>query len=127
MGALLVALLCGSSPPSSRFIVGSAAVLAATFAGFVVLGWVGGRRRLTRIACQPDGRWSLCEAGGQTRLAELAASSRISSQGVWLAWNGRRHKPLLLLKSDLPASDFRRLLVRLRVAPFPKDESQDAL
>jgi hypothetical protein len=111
---------------SPRLAVAGAAFAIATLGGFLFLGWIGGGRRLTRVTCQPDGRWVLHEANGRTTAAELASASRISSRALWLCWCGRTLKPLLLLRSDLPPADFRRLLVRLRVAPFPRDEPQDA-
>ena len=86
--------------------------------GFVALGWVGGRSRIARIVCRPDGRWSLCEASGRVIDADLSMASRASPHAVWLRWHASR-RALLLVRGDIPDNEFRRLLVRLRVAPFP--------
>jgi hypothetical protein len=101
---------------------GAAVVVLAMAYGFAALGWIGGQRRLARIVCRPDGRWALCEAGGRVVDAELTDASRISPSAVWLCWNVRRFRPLLLVRGDIPDTDFRRLLVRLHVAPFGSQE-----
>lgn len=94
----------------------SAAVLILLIGiGFTALGWIGGSRRLTRVVCQPDGRWMLYDQGGRTLDATLTSASRVSSHVLWLKWQPRRG-PLLLFSTDLPPTDFRRLVVRLRLA-----------
>jgi len=116
------------SLPPAVLAAGGAFAFVAMVAGFAAIGWTGGGRRLARIVCQSDGRWVLCEAGGRVIEAELSSGSRISPRALWLSWNVRRHRPLLLLPGDIPDADFRRLIVRLRVAPFPAtDGNPDAL
>jgi hypothetical protein len=108
-------------PAAVRAGVAAVVVLGVAY-GFAVLGWLGGQRGLARIVCRPDGRWVLCETGGRVIDAELTDASRISPGAVWLCWNVRRFRPLLLVRGDIPDTDFRRLLVRLRVAPFGGQE-----
>jgi hypothetical protein len=84
--------------------------------GFRTIGWIGGPRRLARIVCQADGHWLLCDADGRTSEAMLSGASRITPFAMWLAWTGRAGRPLLLLPGDVAASDFRRLVVRLRLS-----------
>ena len=84
--------------------------------GFLFIGWLGGPGRLARIACQPDGRWMLSDGAGRTVEAELAPGSRVTPFALWLEWKGRPGRPLLLLSGDVAATDFRRLVVRLRLS-----------
>jgi hypothetical protein len=84
--------------------------------GFCAIGWIGGQRRLTRIVCQSEGHWLLCDAGGRTAEATLSPASRITSSGLWLQWRERRGRPLLLLPGDVSEADLRRLTVRLRLS-----------
>jgi hypothetical protein len=88
--------------------------LAIGFA-FRLLGWLGGPRRLTRVVCQPDGQWVLSDTSGRRIECELKPSSRITTRALWLEWTGRLGPPLLLMAGDLPAADFRRLVMRLRL------------
>jgi len=111
--------------PHALFASVAALVAAAIVGGFVALGWIGGRGRLARIVCRPDGRWLLCEANGREIEAELTAASRMSTRALWLCWNARRHRPLLLLRGDISDAEFRRLLVRLRIAPFPAKDDHE--
>jgi hypothetical protein len=85
---LLIAILESSLPAIARGIVGACACVA-TIAGFAMLGWITGKRRLTRIVCQPDGRWALCEASGTVTQAALSSASRVSTRVLWLRWNAR--------------------------------------
>jgi hypothetical protein len=96
--------------------------LTAIVGGFRAINWLGDARRLTRIVCQSDGSWLLYEAGGRVTETDLTNATRFSTHALWLCWSGRRLRPLLLLRGDLPAADFRRLRVRLRVAPFRDPE-----
>ena len=82
---------------------------------FYTVGWLWGPRRLTRIVWQPDGCWVLCEANGKTHECELSQSSRATPYAAWLRWAGRSTRPLLLVPGDVPDTDFRRLIVRLRL------------
>jgi hypothetical protein len=92
--------------------------------GFLMLGWIAGDRRIARIVCQPDGGWVLCGTDGRAMERELAGTSRVSSHAVWLQWQGVSSPPLLLLPGDIPAADFRRLVVRLRLMPTTNRDEQ---
>lgn len=117
------ALLAIDLPPAAYSLV--AILLVVCFmAGFAAIGWIAGSRRLSRIVCQPDGRWLLVEADGRTTQAELCPSSRISALALWLRWSGRGLRPLLLLADDIGPDAYRRLLVRLRLAPFPRKDDE---
>ncbi len=106
--------------------IGALVMLVIAY-GFVALGWIGGPSRLVRIACRPDGRWSLCDAAGRRVDANLTAASRTSPHALWLCWDSLR-RPLLLVRGDIADDEFRQLLVRLRVAPWPtKDEHERAV
>lgn len=88
-------------------------------------GWLGGRRSLTRAVWRTDGSWCLSDGAGQQIDATLADDSRMSPRAIWLRWKPDfadapraslpRRPAVVLLPSDLPPGDFRRLLVRLRV------------
>lgn len=87
-------------------------------------GWLRTSRRLEQAVWQPDGSWTLTGIRGQRVEGHLAADTRMSPYAVWLRWDvepsgSSRHLPrrpvALLMPSDLPGGDFRRLLVRLRV------------
>jgi hypothetical protein len=91
--------------------------------GFHFIGWIGGPNRLTRIACEPDGRWLLCDAGGRTSEVVLSGASRVTPFALWLEWVDRKGRPLLLLPGDVSSVDFRRLVVRLRLSDRQIPES----
>lgn len=122
---LLLALGVSTQLPLSAAALAVVVPGAVTLvgAGFRLIGWFGGSAGLTRIACQPDGRWALTDGSGRTMDAELAAGSRITSFALWLEWRGRVGRPLLLLPGDVPAEDFRRLVVRLRLSATPETRS----
>jgi hypothetical protein len=115
-----VAILPAGLPLYAAAVLAVALVLLLG-AGFARLGWIGGRRRLTRIVCRPDGRWVLWEQGGRTLEAMLTSASRVSPHMLWLKWQPRRG-PLLLFSTDLSSTDFRRLSVRLRLAGHREKE-----
>ena len=50
-------------------------VTAAIIAGLWLHGWLGGARRLARIARLPDGRWQLRDARHTDVIAELRAAN----------------------------------------------------
>jgi hypothetical protein len=111
----------------ARLAITISSALISIVGGFALLGWLGGKRRLTRIACQTDGRWALCDATGRTIERELASTSRVMSHALWLRWRGTRAPALMLLPGDIPADDFRRLVVRLRLMPMiQRDKSHEA-
>ena len=87
-------------------------------------GWLGGERRLTAISWLPDGRWLLSDARHTSIPAELRGDSRVGSRWLWLRWNvdcslRPRRRSLLLLGGDIPNSDLRRLVVRLKLEGQP--------
>lgn len=120
--SMLVLACCASTQlPLPGAVLAAVVPAAATLVGlgFLFSGWLGGPGRLTRIACQPDGRWMLSDGAGRTVEAELAPGSRITPFALWLEWQGRAGRPLLLLPGDVPATDFRQLVVRLRLSASP--------
>jgi hypothetical protein len=101
---------------ASFFIV----VTAAVIAGLWLQGWLGGVRRLARIAWLPDGQWQLRDARHTDVVAELRGDSRVGAHWLWLRWNAdsawrRRQPSMLLIRGDIPDGDLRRLIVRLRL------------
>jgi hypothetical protein len=106
----------------------AASGLIVMVAGYRALGWLNGGARLARIVCQADGGWVLYEATGRAMPARLSPQCRISPHALWLRWDARGRRPLLLLPGDVPDDDFRRLLVRLRMASLqPRDEHETVL
>lgn len=104
-------------PPGGGILV-AACVLFTVAMGFRQTGWFGGRHRLVRIACRSDGGWVLWDAGGRAIHTQLSAASRVSAHALWLRWQAENGPPLLILPGDIPATHFRRLVVRLR-CEFP--------
>jgi hypothetical protein len=83
-------------------------------------GWLGGKRRLTAISWLPDGHWLLSDARQASIPADLRADSRVGGSWLWLRWTTDcslrpRRRSLLLLGGDIPNSDLRRLVVRLKL------------
>jgi hypothetical protein len=95
--------------------ISSLCVVAGIGAAFRSLGWLGGRFRISRVVVQGDGQWLLCDRDGRTTERTLAGSSRVTSRLIWLQWQGMPLRPILLVPGDIPADDFRRLVVRLRL------------
>ncbi len=104
-------------------------LVALTF-GFRRAGWLGGTRSVVRATWRGDGSWRVTSAAGAEAEGRLLPASRMSPVAIWLRWSieaptptdarpgGRpwaRTRTVLLLPGDLPAADFRRLLVRLRL------------
>ena len=131
--AVAISLAAAAAPLVLTRIVGWPVVACASFVipalcalGFRRANWCG-PKRIVSAAWQSDGCWLLTETSGQTYMATLAASSRMSPFAIWLRWESqdsfdaaewmRRGQvaTLLLFRGDLPTSDFRRLLVRLRM------------
>jgi len=98
-------------------IVALVAVLLT--ASFRRAGWLGGPHALIRTTWRSDGVWRLTRSGGEECDAQLLPSSRMSPVAIWLRWESDdpsiRGRALLVLARDVPAGDFRRLLVRLRL------------
>jgi hypothetical protein len=78
--------------------------------------WLGGARRIERVVWLPDGHWVLVDGQGRSRDGMLRADSRTGGQIVWLRWNADGIRSMLLASGDVPATELRRLVVRLRVA-----------
>ena len=115
-------------PVSSLSAASFIFVTAAVIAGLWMHGWLGGARRLARIARLPDGRWQLRDARHTDVIAELRSDSRVGARWVWLRWNAEsawaRRRSMLLVHGDLPAADLRRLIVRLRLDACPQTASE---
>ena len=112
--------------PSFSYLSVAAFILvtAAAGAGLWLHGWLGGARRLARIARLPDGRWQLRDVRHTDVIAQLRADSRVGARWLWLRWNAEsawpRRPSMLLVHGDLPTADLRRLIVRLRLDGCPQ-------
>ena len=116
--AILIAACAALSVLDQPLVLIASGMLCTTLAiagGFRLIGWMGGAGRITRIACQPDGHWLLSDGRGQVSDCVLSGASRVTPAAIWLLWAGRSNRPLLLLPGDIPAEDFRRLVVCLRL------------
>ncbi len=131
--ALILILLAALGP----FLMGSAidaglrsacALLMAVGAAwaFRIAGWLGGPLAVSSIVWDRDGMWRLMLRDGRQCEGHLRADTRMSPAAIWLVWaieaesgpakpRMPRSRTLLVSPRDLPAGDFRRLLVRLRV------------
>jgi hypothetical protein len=121
---VITAVLQLQHPVATLALIAACALMSVA-GGCMMLGWIGGDRRIARIVCQPDGRWVLCEASGRTVEHQLSGASRASNHAVWLQWQGTISRPLLLLSGDIPAADFRRLVMRLRLTRTQTRNEQD--
>lgn len=96
--------------------------------GFYRAGWLGGHSSIHRMIWSGDGVWLLALRDGRQCEGRLRSDTRMSPAAIWLRWTiepaplvdapmagTARSRTLLLVPGDLPAGDFRRLLVRLRV------------
>lgn len=83
-------------------------------AGFRRAGWLGGATRIVGIACRSDGQWVLRDAGGRRSERSLSGGTRVTPFAIWLRWYDNP-RSVLLVSGDIPAADFRRLVVRLRL------------
>ena len=116
--------------PSVSFLSAAFFILVATAVttGLWWHGWLGGARRLARIAWLPDGRWQLRDARHTDVYAQLRADSRVGAHWVWLRWNAEpacaRRPSMLLVHGDLPTADLRRLIVRLRLDGCPQTAAE---
>src|SRR5689334_10704794 len=111
LGVLALLGLAGAGMlllPSFSFLSAAAFMLVTTtvIAGLWLHGWLGGARRLARIAWLPDGRWQLRDARHTDVIAELRADSRVGARWLWLRWNAgsawRPQPSMLLVHGDLP-------------------------
>lgn len=137
-GAMLLSLLGGMAPLLMGSFVGwplriaGSLLLALCICGcFRAAGWLGGSAALARMTWAGDGVWALVFADGREYSGQLRSDTRMSPAAIWLRWDlllppspvlesqasrrGPRSRALLLIPGDIPADDFRRLLVRLRV------------
>lgn len=116
--------------PSLSFLSAAFFILvtAAVTAGLWSHGWLGGARRLARIAWLPDGRWQLRDARHTAVIAQLRADSRVGAHWLWLRWNAEsawpRRPSMLLIHGDLPTAQMRRLRVRLRLDACPQTATE---
>jgi len=124
--AILFATAATASWQQSLPLVASVATFVALgiAAGFVAIGWLGGKQRLSRIACDGDGHWRLTDGEGRITQGRLTGSSRVASHAIWLQWSGLG-RTLLLLPGDIPSAEFRRLVVRLRLLAAARSDGLD--
>jgi hypothetical protein len=105
---------------AASFIV----VTAAVISGLWLHGWLGGARRLARIAWLPNGQWQLRDARHTDVTARLRADSRVGVHWLWLRWDAESAWPLrpsmLLVHGDVPSAELRRLIVRLHLDACPQ-------
>lgn len=124
--AVLLLALSGAAPALAASNIGIPAALtlallalAAGACGLVRAGWLGGRRQITRIVWQADGRWLLTDARGRHHEAILRPDTRMSTSFIWLRWqlpnSPSRAPAMLLARGDAAADDLRRLRVRLKL------------
>lgn len=98
--------------------------------GFWQAGWWGSRR-VQRMVWRSDGRWLVMRRSGPPLEVSLLPQSRRGPGCVWLRWqqvpgvdsdtvsrfSRRSRHAMLLCNGDLPTAEWRRLRVRLAVAP----------
>ncbi len=102
-------------------IVSSGIVIAV---GFWQAGWWGSRR-VQRMVWRSDGRWLVMRRSGPPLEVNLLPQSRRGPGCVWLRWqqlavsrfSRRSRYAMLLCNGDLATAEWRRLRVRLAVAP----------
>lgn len=106
--------------PGVVSVVCALASMLVIWAGFWRAGWVAADHRIVALSWLTDGRWLLTDRRGRTVEGRLRPESRVGCRAVWLHWDvtGRsdfRRQSLLLAGGDIPDSDLRRLMVRLRI------------
>ena len=92
-------------------------------AGLSRMGWLGARR-IVGVTWLSDGRWQVVDRRGVTTEARLRNDSRVGSHWVWLRWDTPdrwNQRSLLLAAGDIPTSDLRRLLMRLRIVGLARN------
>jgi hypothetical protein len=94
-----------------------AAGLAAIGVGLWRAGWIGSRHRIVGLRWLADGRWLLADSREVASPGVLSTGTRLARSALWLCWRTPRGRwrSMLLRPGDLPASDLRALVVRLRV------------
>lgn len=108
-------LLLGATSWTTQLV--GAAGLAAIGVGLWRAGWIGSGHRIVGLRWLADGRWLLADGREAASPGVLAAGTRIAQDALWLCWRtprGRR-RSMLLTPGDLPASELRALVVRLRI------------
>jgi hypothetical protein len=122
--ALAVPALVTDNIGVTAALIGSSLAVSAVAAGFWYFGWIGGRAEsLASLAWKSDGTWLLTDRGGRVHEAVLRTDTRVlNARFLWLRWDTplpfsgwTRRVSLLLGMGDVPATDFRRLQVRLRL------------
>jgi hypothetical protein len=131
-----VMILCAAIVPAfftaipfrARLLIcaaGAAFALAARFRG-----GLAGSASVQEIAWQPDGRWFLTDRR-HTWEADLDGGTRVGSAVLLLRWRATdrpAHRTwMLLVPRDLPAGEFRRLLVRVRIDGVRKPVAAESL
>jgi hypothetical protein len=121
-----IALLAGAAAPCLIFSLAPAAfVYAACCVGVLAwgcyrAGWLGARHRIVAATWHADSRWTLSIGFAQPVDAVLLGDSRVTPGCVWLRWRTPerpwpRLRSMLLIASDLPSGELRRLGIRLRL------------
>jgi len=121
VAVIALALVSSSLAAASHPAIGLCLALLAAASLSVGLWrarWFG-RRRLSRVAWLPDGRWLLADRDGQWVEGRLRGDSRFGSHYVWLRWDADIVQSMLLFCGDLTEPDMRRLIVRLRIEGLP--------
>lgn len=115
---IAAALPAGVLPWPSWQLV-SLVFVAFLLAAFRAHGWLGGARRVVRVAWRADGQWHIEQADGRSAQCELCLSSRVAGRVVWLQLRTksgpRRRISLILTRGRSTDDDLRRLIVRLRL------------
>jgi hypothetical protein len=116
-------------PDVALAMLAGTALGASAGALFVRARWLG--QGLARVIWAADGTWGLWDAGGAKATGTLRPDSRVTARLVWLHWNleSGGERTLLLIGQDLPTSERRRLVVRLRLEgsrPMPSVQLVDA-
>lgn len=124
---LAIAAGCGAPSMIDALPIGVAALAGLSTAalltlGFVRAGWLGAVHRIQRAVWSAGGAWVLIDARGRRMQAVLDDASRVWPHILWLRWRAQdgdfRPRSMLLTRLDLPASDLRRLVARLRLDRF---------
>ena len=113
-GACAVLLLGATSWTTQ---LAGAGCLGAIGFGLWRHGWIGSRHRIVGLRWLADGGWLLANSRESASPGVLSAGTRLAPDALWLCWSTPRgrQRSMLLAAGDLPASELRALVVRLRI------------